>query len=81
MQAQALEGMLDKMGCPLDAVVLIKVDFEYLFKRLTGRRTSSLTGKSLNVYFSSQTELEACTKAGANLSSGETTMKKSSAID
>ena len=36
-------------------------------KRLTGRRTCSLTGKLLNVYFSPQEELDACTNAGGEL--------------
>jgi adenylate kinase len=55
------------MGTPLDAAVLIDVDFDILMKRLTGRRTCSLTGKLLNVYFSSQEELDECTKAGGEL--------------
>ena len=40
------------------------VDFDVLMKRLTGRRTCSLTGKLLNIYFSPQEELDACTDAG-----------------
>jgi adenylate kinase len=36
-------------------------------KRLTGRRTCSLTGKLLNIYFSPQEELDACTGAGGEL--------------
>ncbi len=36
-------------------------------KRLTGRRTCSLTGKLLNIYFSPQEELDACIKAGGEL--------------
>jgi adenylate kinase len=43
------------------------VDFEILMKRLTGRRTCSLTGKLLNVYFSPQEELDDCTNAGGEL--------------
>jgi adenylate kinase len=43
------------------------VDFDILLKRLTGRRTCSLTGKLLNIYFSSQEELDACTNAGGEL--------------
>jgi adenylate kinase len=43
------------------------VDFDILLKRLTGRRTCSLTGKLLNVYFSSAEELAACTEAGGEL--------------
>lgn len=66
-QARALEGMLAGIGCPLDAAVLIDVDFDSLLKRLTGRRTCSITGKLLNVYFSPQADLDACTGAGGQL--------------
>ncbi|MFB3124464.1 MAG: adenylate kinase family protein, partial [Woeseiaceae bacterium] len=41
--------------------------FDILMKRLTGRRTCSLTGKLLNIYFSPQEELDACTDAGGEL--------------
>ena len=66
-QAQDLEELLDQMGTPLDAAVLMDVDFDILMKRLTGRRTCSLTGKLLNVYFSSREELDECTSAGGEL--------------
>ena len=66
-QAVDLEQLLDELGTPLDTAVLMDVDFDILMKRLTGRRTCSLTGKLLNVYFSSQEELDACTNAGGEL--------------
>ena len=66
-QALDLEELLDEMGTPLDTAVLMDVDFDILMKRLTGRRTCSLTGKLLNVYFSSQDELDECTNAGGEL--------------
>ena len=66
-QALDLEDLLDEMGTPLDTAVLMDVDFDILLKRLTGRRTCSLTGKLLNVYFSSQEELDECTNAGGEL--------------
>ena len=66
-QALDLEELLDQLGTPLDAAVLMDVDFDILMKRLTGRRTCSKTGKLLNVYFSSQDELDDCTKAGGEL--------------
>ena len=66
-QALDLEELLDQMSTPLDAAVLMDVDFDVLLKRLTGRRTCSLTGKLLNVYFSPQEELDACTEAGGEL--------------
>jgi adenylate kinase len=70
-QALDLEDLLDQIGTPLDAAILMNVDFEILMKRLTGRRTCSLTGKLLNVYFSSKEELDACTNAGGELQQRE----------
>ncbi len=66
-QALDLEELLDQMGTPLNAAILMDVEFEILMKRLTGRRTCSLTGKLLNVYFSPQEELDECTNAGGEL--------------
>jgi len=66
-QALDLEELLDQMGTPLDTAVLLDIDFDILMKRLTGRRTCSLTGKLLNVYFSPQEELDATTNAGGEL--------------
>ena len=70
-QALDLDELLDQMGTPLDVAVLMDVDFDILMKRLTGRRTCSLTGKLLNVYFSPQEELDACTSAGGELQQRE----------
>ena len=66
-QAVDLDELLDQLAVPLDAAVLMDVDFEILVKRLTGRRTCSKTGKLLNVYFSSQDELDECANAGGEL--------------
>ena len=66
-QALDLEELLDQFGSPLDTAVLMDIDFEILMRRLTGRRTCSLTGKLLNVYSSSQEELDECTNAGGKL--------------
>jgi len=66
-QADDLEELLDQLGKPLDAAILMDVDFDILMKRLTGRRTCSRTGKLLNVYFSPAEELEAVTAAGGEL--------------
>ena len=66
-QALDLDDLLENLGQPLDSAVLMDVDFDVLMQRLTGRRTCSLTGKLLNVYFSSQEELDACTEAGGEL--------------
>ena len=66
-QALDLEDLLDQLGVPLDAAVLLDVKSEILMQRLTGRRTCSLTGKLLNIYFSTQAELDECTNAGGEL--------------
>ena len=70
-QALDLTELLDEMGTPLDTAVLMDVDFDILVKRLTGRRTCSLTGKLLNVYFSTQEELDECTNDGGELQQRE----------
>lgn len=66
-QADDLEELLDQLGQPLDAAVLMDVDFDILMKRLTGRRTDSRSGKLLNIYFSPQDELDAVVEAGGEL--------------
>lgn len=66
-QAVDLEELLDEMETPLDTAVLMDVDFDILLKRLTGRRTCSITGTLLNVHYSTQEELDACTAAGGEL--------------
>jgi adenylate kinase len=66
-QALDLDELLDELGQPLDAAVLMDVDFDILMKRLTGRRTCSLTGKLLNIHYSPREELEECIDAGGEL--------------
>jgi adenylate kinase len=66
-QAKALEPVLQKIGQSLDAAVLLSVNLDILMQRLTGRRTCSKTGKLLNIYFSSQAEIDAVTEAGGEL--------------
>jgi adenylate kinase len=66
-QAKDLEPVLADIGQDLDAAVLLNVDLDILMKRLTGRRTCSKTGKLLNIYFSSQEEIDAVTEAGGEL--------------
>ncbi|MDX1482366.1 MAG: adenylate kinase [Woeseiaceae bacterium] len=66
-QADDLEELLDQLDKPLDAAVLMDVDFDILMKRLTGRRTCSKTGKLLNIHFSPQEELDAVIEAGGEL--------------
>jgi len=51
-QADALAGVLGDLGKPLEAVVLMDVDRNMLFKRLTGRRSCKACGRIFNIYFS-----------------------------
>ena len=66
-QAADLEPVLKGVGQSLDAAVLLQVDNDVLMKRLTGRRTCSITGKLLNVYFSPQEALDECLQQGGEL--------------
>jgi adenylate kinase len=66
-QARDLDALLERKGQPLDAAILMEVDFDVLRKRLTGRRTCSTTGKLLNIYFSPQDEIDACLRSGGEL--------------
>jgi adenylate kinase len=66
-QARALDSVLQDIGRPLEAVCLLDVEFDILMKRLTGRRTCSKTGQLLNIYFSPQSEIDACLAAGGEL--------------
>jgi adenylate kinase len=51
-QADALKDMLESLGTPLEAVVLLNLDLGILFKRLTGRRVCQDCGRVFNVYTS-----------------------------
>ena len=66
-QAKGLEPVLAEISQLLDVAVLLDVDFDVLMQRLTGRRTCSITGKLLNIYFSPQSEIDACIDAGGKL--------------
>jgi len=48
-QAEALDELLDKMKCPLDAVILFDIDDEIVVNRLTNRRTCESCGKITNL--------------------------------
>jgi adenylate kinase len=49
-QADGLAALLTEMGQPLDAVVLLDIDSQKLFRRLTGRRTCRSCGRVFNVH-------------------------------
>ena len=66
-QAKSLNELLENIDKPLDYSILIDVPSEILIKRLSGRRTCSLTGKTLNIYFSSENEIDECVSKGGEL--------------
>ena len=66
-QAKSLNDLLENIDKPLDYSILIDVPSEILIKRLSGRRTCSLTGKTLNIYFSSENEIDECLSKGGEL--------------
>lgn len=59
-QAAALSAMLDRLGQPIEAVVLMDVDLAILFRRLTGRRSCSRCGRLFNMYTSPPTADTPC---------------------
>jgi adenylate kinase len=66
-QAKSLEELLTDLDLPLDYTVLIDVDSDTLIKRLSGRRMCSKTGKTNNIYFSKQSEIDQCLQTGGEL--------------
>lgn len=66
-QAQALDGMLATIGQPLDAAILMEVDFDILMQRLTGRRTCENCGASYNVYTNPPRLDDQCDRCGSPL--------------
>ena len=52
LQAEALDALLARLGRPLDAAILIDVDFDLLIQRIAGRRTCSSCGQMYNIYSS-----------------------------
>ncbi len=59
-QADALGLMLGKLGKPLDAVVLLDIDHDALFQRLTGRRTCRSCGRVFNIHTNPHQRSSAC---------------------
>jgi adenylate kinase len=62
VQAGALDAMLRDMGKPLDAVVLLEVDYGELTRRISGRRSCQDCGKVFNVFTSPAPQGERCPK-------------------
>ena len=66
-QAQSLEKVLEELGQPLDAAVLMKVDLSILMKRLTGRRSCKGCGRVYNIHFLPPPENGRCESCGGEL--------------
>ena len=66
-QAEELDKLLNQIGKPLQASLLIDVEFEILMQRLTGRRTCSSCGQMFNVYTSPPRIEGRCDKCGGTL--------------
>ncbi len=66
-QANALDTMLRNIGQPLDAAILMEVDFDILMQRLTGRRTCENCGAAYNVYTNPPRLEDQCDRCGGPL--------------
>jgi adenylate kinase len=66
-QAEALEGLLAALRLPLDAVVLLDVDYRELVRRISGRRTCADCGRVFNLLTCppAATHSELCPRTGA----------------
>jgi adenylate kinase len=66
-QAEALHGILGKLGFPQPLVLSIEVPEQDLYKRLTGRRTCSQCGQIYNVIFQALRVENRCDACGGTL--------------
>jgi adenylate kinase len=66
-QAHALDAMLRNIAQPLDAAILMEVDFDILMQRLTGRRTCENCGAAYNVYTNPPRLEDQCDRCGGPL--------------
>ena len=64
-QAASLDKLLAEVGQPIDAGLLIDVDFDILLKRLTGRLSCKDCSTVYNRYFSPPSKEGVCDKCGS----------------
>ncbi|OPG96796.1 adenylate kinase [Chryseobacterium mucoviscidosis] len=66
-QAEALDGILDRLNSGLDHVINLKVDRNKLLARLTGRRICKNCGATYHVVFNPPKQEGICDKCGGDL--------------
>jgi adenylate kinase len=66
-QAEGLDALLEELGRPLGAVLVLEVADEALVKRLSGRRSCSECGAVYNVYFEPPRRDGVCDACGGAL--------------
>lgn len=66
-QAQSLDGMLARRGFGKPTVLYIAVEYNALFRRLTGRRTCSVCGEIYNIYDRAPKVAGKCDQDGGEL--------------
>ena len=66
-QAEALDGILEKLGMGLSAAISVDVPSGDLMKRLTGRRTCKGCGQMYNIHFSASAKEGTCDKCSGEL--------------
>lgn len=66
-QAEALDGILDRLNSGLDHVINLKVDRDKLLARLTGRRICKNCGATYHVVFNPPKQEGICDKCGSEL--------------
>ncbi|WP_211749534.1 adenylate kinase [Paenibacillus sp. Marseille-Q4541] len=66
-QAEALDGILERLNTGLDHVINLKVDRDKLLARLTGRRLCKNCGSTYHVVFNPPKQEGICDKCGGEL--------------
>lgn len=66
-QAEALEGILERLDTKLDHVINLKVDRNKLLARLTGRRLCKNCGATYHIVFNPPKQEGICDKCGGEL--------------